>query len=228
MSSAVLRSVDARFGVQTSPVDSDPVAYSAQGTKLNRKGIETRQRVLETAVRLLAEGHPEAFSANLIAREAGVTWGTIQHQFGDADGVWAAVLDFTTQQADEVLALPSRPTSVRVRVRAIVETLWHAYDSDVAKAVQNLRRMLPLDHATLAAEYPETATRLRSFDSSWADQWSDLFTGLPTSRAKLRKVGVMLPGAVRGLHDQAEMTGYSDDVEVSLECLVAAVTCYLS
>ena len=42
---------------------------SAQGTRLNRRGLETRARVLDAALACLAEG-PDAASANLVARHA--------------------------------------------------------------------------------------------------------------------------------------------------------------
>ena len=72
---------------------------SAKGTRLNRRGLETRDVLLRTAIHCLAEGGPESVSANLVAREAGVTWGTVQHQFGDVDGLWAAVLGSVAERA---------------------------------------------------------------------------------------------------------------------------------
>ena len=38
----------------------------------------------------------------------------------------------------------------------------------------------------------------------------------------------MLPGATRGLHDQARMTAFSGDADLALECLIDSVTAYLS
>jgi AcrR family transcriptional regulator len=72
-------------------------SLSAQGTRLNRRGRETRRHLLEVALRCLEAG-PEAASANLVAREAGATWGTVQHQFGDVDALGAAVLAFAREE----------------------------------------------------------------------------------------------------------------------------------
>ena len=94
--------------------------------------------------------------------------------------------------------------------------------------MQNLRRLLPLDQQVLADEYPATASRLRAFDQGWASRWSNIFAGIPTSAAKLRRISTMLPGAVRGLHDQSRMASYSDKLEVALDCLIDSVTAYLS
>ena len=78
------------------------MTLSAKGTRLNRRGLETRRTLLKVAIRCLADGS-EGVSANLIAREAGVTWGTVQHQFGDADGLWAAVLAHISERSDPLL-----------------------------------------------------------------------------------------------------------------------------
>jgi AcrR family transcriptional regulator len=45
-------------------------------------GEETRNRVLEAALDCILEHGYYQASSNAIARQAGVTWGTIQHQFG--------------------------------------------------------------------------------------------------------------------------------------------------
>jgi AcrR family transcriptional regulator len=202
-------------------------AYSAQGTRLNRRGVQTRQRVLDAAVERLATGGPDALSANLIARDAGVTWGTIQHQFGDADGVWAAVIDHTTEQAVAILAKPPRTTVLRRRVTDVVNTMWLAYDSKTARAVHNLRLALPHDPVALSEEYPETARRLLQVDQVWASSWAQLFTGLSPSKAKVRNVSTMLPAAVSGLHTRAELASFGQDAAIARTCLIDAVTAYL-
>lgn len=203
------------------------VEYSAQGTRLNRRGIKTRKLVLDAAVERLAKGGPDAASANLIARDAGVTWGTIQHQFGDADGVWAAVIDHTTSRAMELLDRPLRTTVLRQRVSDIVNTLWNAYDAPTARAVQNLRLLLPYDPDELSEQYPKTARRLRMVDEAWVSQWSKLFEGLSPSTAKVREVATMLPGAVRGVHAQSEMANFGQHTDIARSCLIEAVTAYL-
>ena len=204
------------------------VEYSAQGTKLNRRGIETRRLILETAIQVLAEGAATPPSANLVAREAGVTWGTIQHQFGDADGVWAAVLDHVEGLTDDVLLRVRHHSSLRRQIAEVVRALWKIYDTDTARAVENLRRGLPNDQQDLAVQYPQTAARLRRLDQAWEVQWSSLFESIDTSATKLRKLSTMLPGALRGLHDQARMTSFTADIDTAVDCLIDSVTAYLS
>ena len=61
----------------------------------NRRGLATRENMLEAALRALASGDPASVSANRIAKDIGATWGAVQYQFGDTDGFWAAVLHRT-------------------------------------------------------------------------------------------------------------------------------------
>lgn len=211
---------------QDGPYDA-AVVYSAKGTQLNQRGRETRRLLLDTAIRCLAEGGAEAVSANLIAKEAGVTWGTIQHQFGDADGVWAAVLDHQATETRALLAERPQTSDLRRRVADIVDTLWAAFDTDLARAVENLRLSLPRDPATLAAQYPATEAKLREFDERWAATWSDLFAGLPAPKAKVKRLSTMLPNAVRGMHAADQMASFATDSKVARTCLVDAVTAYL-
>ena len=54
---------------------------------------ETRCRVMAAVVESIADvGYQKTTSAE-IARRAGVTWGAVQHHFGDKDGILMAVLE---------------------------------------------------------------------------------------------------------------------------------------
>ena len=72
--------------------------------RTNRRGNATRENMLRTAVKALATGDPGAVSANKIAREIGATWGAVKYQFGDNDGLWAAVLQYTAERRADVLS----------------------------------------------------------------------------------------------------------------------------
>jgi AcrR family transcriptional regulator len=204
------------------------VNYSAQGNRLNRRGQETRRQILEVAVRCLATGGSEAVSANLIAKEAGVTWGTIQHQFGDSDGVWAAVLDHVCAEvASNLPASPKREASLARRVTAIVDSLWSGFDHPNSRAVQNLRMSLPRDRATLADEFPATAAAWQRLDEAWTTIFDELLEGLVSSKTKLRRIRSLLPGALRGIYTQAQLSTLTD-AEEAKKGLAEALVAYLA
>jgi AcrR family transcriptional regulator len=56
-------------------------------------GVETRNRVLDAVVDSIVEKGYYQTSSNEIARRAGVTWGTIQHQFGTREQLLLAVVE---------------------------------------------------------------------------------------------------------------------------------------
>jgi AcrR family transcriptional regulator len=199
---------------------------SAKGTRLNRRGLETREMLLTVAVRCLADGGPESVSANLVAREAGVTWGTVQHQFGDVDGLWAAVLDHVSRRGASLV--PVRDDGdLRDRVHEIVTLIWNALEKPAVRAITNLRVALPRERAALESEFPRTAAALVDWDARWEQSVRAAFEGFDVDRRKLQRVRSMLPGAVRGIYGEQYLSTYAD-MEDAREGLADAITAYLS
>jgi AcrR family transcriptional regulator len=88
----------------------------------------TRSRVLDAAVRCILDvGYYQA-SSNAIAREAGVTWGTIQHQFGTREALLLEVLDEGLGKLDDHLANATVDgASLEERLRSVLELLEAHY-----------------------------------------------------------------------------------------------------
>ena len=200
------------------------MTVSAKGTRLNRRGLETRARVLDVALACLAEG-PESASANLVARRADVTWGTLQHQFGDVDGLWAAVLEH---------AAPTGPmlgegsaSDVATRVREVVDLLWAGLERPWMSAILHLRLALPADREALEAAYPRTAEALRAWDARWDTEVRTAFAAYDVDPVRLRRVRGLLPGAVRGLHLERRLSTYAD-ADDARRGLAEALGAYLS
>lgn len=182
--------------------------------------------LLKVAVRCLAEGGPESVSANLVAREAGVTWGTVQHQFGDVDGLWAAVLEYVSQRGASLVPV-SKDGDLGDRVHEIVSLIWNALDKPAVRAITNLRVALPRERAALESEFPRTATALVDWDAKWEQAVRGAFAGFDVEPLKLHRVRSMLPGAVRGLYSEQYLSTYAD-MEDAREGLADAITAYLS
>ena len=200
---------------------------SAKGTRLNRRGLETRSTLLRVAVRCLAEGGPDAVSANLVAKEAGVTWGTVQHQFGDSDGLWAAMLESISERGTTLIPAPADVATLGDRVTTVVETIWNALDRPTVRAMYTLRSALPPDTQDLEAEYPRTAAALRDWDRRWEAACREAFEGVDVDPVRLHRVRSLLPGAVRGLHDEQRLSPFAD-IDGARLGLAEALTAYLS
>lgn len=200
---------------------------SAKGTRLNKRGLETREHLLRSALRCLADGGPEAASASSVAREAGATWGTVQHQFGDVDGLWAAVLEFVL--SDRAAMTPDLPDSPDLsdRVDAILTLLWNAMDRPASRAIHHLRLALPQHREELEASYPRTAEAIAHWDEAWTATVEHAFDGLAVDPVRLARVRSLLPGAMRGLHSERFLSTYTDSDEARAG-LAGAITAYLS
>src|SRR3954464_13716749 len=99
------------------------VADSA-GRRANKRGLASREAILQAAVTALASGDPGAVSANRVAKQIGATWGVVKYQFGDADGLWAAVLRRTAEHRADVFPPADATAPLRTRVADIIETLY--------------------------------------------------------------------------------------------------------
>lgn len=183
--------------------------------------------MLREAVRCLAEGTPETVSANAVAQRAGVTWGTIQHQFGDVDGLWAALLDHVAGSADLRQIVTPDHTVVGQRVEAVVDMLWGFLDLPGAAAIYQLRMSLPQQAAQLEEAYPQTAQAIAHWDVEWTDLCERCFAGLGLPAERLMRVRHFLPGALRGLYNERNLSTYTD-VDEARRGLVEALTAYLA
>ncbi|EUA57375.1 bacterial regulatory s, tetR family protein [Mycobacterium intracellulare 1956] len=176
------------------------------GRRPNRRGEASRKRVLDVALRLLASGGPEAVSVKLIAKEADVTWGTVQYQFGDADGFWAAaILHILDTAGPRVWAHPLAG-SVEGRVAEVIDLLWKAFDSPYNAVVTNLRASLAKDRIELERSYPRTAEALDALEDNWLKQFREFFDGVtvdpgtPAKSARCcpQRFGASTPSVVSG------------------------------
>ena len=192
----------------------------------NRRGLATRENMLEAALRALASGDPASVSANRIAKDIGATWGTVQYQFGDADGFWAAVLHRTAERRADVFTTVDTAAPLRDRVAGIIDTLYDGLAEPDSRAIENLRAALPRDHAELERLYPRTAAELFSWGQSWLQICVDAFAGLDVDPDRVREVATLIPGAMRGLVSERQLGSYAD-LDVARRGLTNALVAYL-
>lgn len=197
---------------------------NVRGGGLNKRGRATRRHVLAVAIRVLASSHPGAVSANLIAKEAGVTWGTVRHTFGGTDGLWSATLD--ELMTPTPIVPPTASTSVVDRLREIIDTLWTLMDTPLTRAVENLRAALPDDHGELLGRYPRTAASLDAWDRKWRAEYESVFNELQLPADRVEAARSLLPAAVRGLLVERQLSNRLD-VASARESLARGLALYL-
>jgi len=196
------------------------------GRRTNRRGLATRESMLEAALRSLSTGDPGAASANRIAKDVGATWGAVKYQFGDIDGFWAAVLHQTAERRGELPSNAVSAGSLHERVALIIGTLYEGMTSTDSRAIETLRKALPNDRAELERHYPRTAAELSSWQHRWALACQKAFAGLDVDPKRVREVAAFIPGAMRGITSERQLGTYSD-LDEARRGLTNAIAAYL-
>lgn len=190
----------------------------------NRRGSETRQKVLKAALAALATGDPTAVSANHIAKQVGVTWGAVKYQFGDVDDFWAAVLGYMDERRGELALSPDPQAGLEERVGQIVDMLWLGLDTPDIRAMDTLRSALPRERDELERSFPKTAAQLAAWQSGWIESCQQAFADLDVDPVRVREMAAMIPGAMQGLTAERHLSTYSnmDDAKRGLRNAIAA------
>jgi AcrR family transcriptional regulator len=182
--------------------------------------------MLDAALRSLASGDPAAVSANRIAKESGATWGAVKYQFGDIDGLWAAVLHRTAERRGELPSSSDTGAPLHRRVATVIDTLYQGLTSTDSRAIENLRMALPHDRAELERLYPRTAAELASWGRNWIKACQKAFADLDVDPNRVREVAGFIPGAMRGLTSERQLGTYSD-LDEARRGLTNAIVAYL-
>jgi len=197
-----------------------------QPQRTNRRGNATRENMLDAALKALGTGDPAAVSANRIAKLIGATWGAVKYQFGDADGLWAAVLRRTAERRAEVFVSADKTAPLQKRVAKIIDTLYDGLTATDSRAIENLRAALPRDPAELERLYPRTAAELQSWGQGWLATCQNAFADLNVDPDRVREVATFIPGAMRGITSERQLGSYSD-LDLARQGLTNAIVAYL-
>lgn len=205
--------------------------------KVNKRGQATRDGILDAALRALATGDAAAASANRIAKDAGATWGAVKYQFGDIDGLWAAVLRRTAERRGQLeptlfaraLVGTSHSTPrapLRQRVATILDLLFDGLSAPDSRAIETLRSALPREGAELERSFPQTAAELQSWGRSWIEACQSAFADVDVDPERVGEVASFIPGAMRGLVSERQLGSFYD-LDVARRGLTNAIVAYL-
>ncbi len=131
---------------------------------------ETRARIMDAVVACIAEVGFGRTTAAEITRRAGVTWGAVQHHFGDKDGILRAVLeDSFARFRERVGELPGPDAPLDARVSAFVDGAWsHFGSTDYQSTFEIL----------LQVERSREAEDLPNWQSGMTEAWTGIWNGV--------------------------------------------------
>jgi AcrR family transcriptional regulator len=111
--------------------------------------MKTRERILQTALRLFNESGTASVSTNHIAEALGISPGNLYYHFGNKEEIIRALFEQQFAHNDRLYALPSdrQPTldDLQAMVRATFEMSWH-YRFIYRELIALLRRDEQLQH----------------------------------------------------------------------------------
>lgn len=137
------------------------------------RAAETRRRIIAAVNESIDEVGFQRTTASEIARRAGVTWGAVQHHFGDKHGILVAVLeDSTNRFIDHLAAVPVAGLSLEERVAAFVESAWQHFSSRHYRCTFEIL----LNWSSADESLPELAGSLAEPQGpSWGQIWARFF-----------------------------------------------------
>lgn len=132
---------------------------------------------MAAVVECISERGYQGATASEIARRSGLTWGAVQHHFGDKDGILAAVLEETFARFKETLAEVPSGGDLDARVRWFVERSWLHFGSPHYRTTFAILANVPTD--------PGGPWQSRLLDA-WSDFWRRCFpeSRLPEDRTR--------------------------------------------
>jgi hypothetical protein len=149
----------------------------------------------------------------------------VKYQFGDIDGLWAAVLRRTAERRGQ-LPSPNPAVSLADRVSAIIDLLFDGLTAPDSRAIETLRAALPRDGDELERLYPQTSAELKSWGRSWIEACQTAFADVDVDPGRVNEVAAFIPGAMRGLASERQLGSYND-LDVARRGLARAIVTYL-
>ncbi|MER7452870.1 TetR/AcrR family transcriptional regulator [Nocardia beijingensis] len=199
---------------------------AVSGRRANKRGVRSRESMLEAAIASLATGDPATVSGNRIARDIGATWSVVKYQFGDIDGLWAAVLRYTADKRGDLPAGIKPDGTLRERVSAMITAMAVGLRKPESLAIETLRAALPREHAELERDYPLTAAELASWKPNWDTACARAFADLELDPVKVRQVAALIPAAMRGITSERTLGTYGN-LDDALDALIGGIVAYL-
>ena len=166
---------------------------------------ETRAKILAAVVDSIAEVGFHRTTAVEITRRAGVTWGAVQHHFGDKDGILVAVLeDSFGRFAARLEDVPVERLSLERRVALFVERAWQHFTSrEYASTYEIL-----LDHLRREDPLPQSGARWQiQMSRAWERVWRRFFGDVAVARKRQLRLQHYTVAVLSGLASTRMLEG---------------------
>jgi AcrR family transcriptional regulator len=141
---------------------------------------QTRALLMDAVVECISEVGLARTTAPEIARRAGVTWGAVQHHFGDKDGMLVSVLDDSFRRFAEGLeGIALEGTPLEKRVSLFIDRAWDHFSSAHYRSTHEiLTHYLGREDTRARRDWRDRMSR------DWDRIWRRLFADARLSRRR--------------------------------------------
>lgn len=181
-----------------------------------RRGSDTHSKVINAGIRCISENGFHSASTNKIAKEADVTWGVLQHQFGDKARLLEAILEYCfEQQMGKISLSTSISQPLDARIDALLEAIWENQQTDSALVLWEILYGVRRD-PELSERFQPTLQKLRDL---YDQQWQLLFSDIAISPELMAAVKELTFGALRGLSYELSIRSSASAINRAKELL---------
>lgn len=165
-------------------------------TPSTKRGADTYQKVINAGISAIANDGFHHSSTNKIAKLAGVTWGTLQHQFGDKARLLEAILEFCINDLiNQLNNSINANTPIEDRVDQLIEAIWHNQQTESNRAMQEILIGVQTD-PELRQRFNPTMQKLRDLYNA---QWQQLFSDFAMEESESDAIKQLTYSTLRGL-----------------------------
>ncbi|MBW2271231.1 MAG: TetR family transcriptional regulator [Deltaproteobacteria bacterium] len=165
--------------------------------------------MIRAAIECIAEEGLQRATAGRIVERSGVSWGGIQHQFGDKTGILDAVLEQLLRDLrDQVEQFSTRATSIEGRVRALVDAAWSLLRDPTYQAFREVMR----SHTPSAGVRLDSEDLLQQVGVALLELCGELFPERRGSHKTLSLVSVILFATLSGMAEQQRYAVLEDSL----------------
>lgn len=169
----------------------------------SQRRAEARERILAATVESLDQVGFQRTTAAEIARRSGLTWGAVQHHFGDKDGILGAVIEDSFRRFEEGLqrGFESLGTGASLdrRVGVFVDAAWAHFASAHYRAAFEILLEDSARRRAAPAETDEDLSWQTAILRAWTRVWQRLFPDVPLPRRRALMLQHFTISALSGL-----------------------------